>query len=216
MKKSLKKDFEKINEDEKPICILDLDQTIISGEPTEEYDFKKNKKKSRKFRFETMEDYYIIFERPNLQKFLDFLFKNFRVCVWTAASKDYALFIIDKIVCAKKNRKLEYIFFSYHCTISKKMKRSSKQLSLLWDFYNIPGYNKNNTFIIDDFKKDVYTKQKNNCILAPPFEFTDENSNDDKFLKELTIKLEEFLKDKNNLKKHIHNINKETIEKYKI
>ena len=70
--------------------------------------------------------------------------------------------------------------------------------------------------IIDDFKKDVYTKQKNNCILAPPFEFTHENSHDDKFLKELSIKLEEFLKDKNNLKKHIHNINKETIEKYKI
>ena len=59
--------------------ILDLDQTIISGEPTEEYNFEKNKKKALKFRFETMENYYIIFERPYLQPFLTFLFKNFNI-----------------------------------------------------------------------------------------------------------------------------------------
>jgi TFIIF-interacting CTD phosphatase-like protein len=74
--------------------ILDLDQTIISGEPVEEYSIEKNKKKASKFRFETMENYYIIFERPGLQQFLTFLFKNFNVSIWTAASKDYALFII--------------------------------------------------------------------------------------------------------------------------
>ena len=57
--------------------ILDLDQTIISGEPVEEYNIEKNKKKASKFRFETMENYYIIFERPGLQQFLTFLFKLF-------------------------------------------------------------------------------------------------------------------------------------------
>ena len=100
--------------------LLDLDQTIISGEPVEEYNFEKNKKKASKFRFETMENYYIIFERPYLQQFLTFLFKNFNVSIWTAASKDYALFIIDKIIIAgNKDRTLDYIFFSYHCGISK-------------------------------------------------------------------------------------------------
>ena len=54
--------------------ILDLDQTIISGEPSEEYDFEKNKNKASKFKFEVMDDLYIIFERPDLQKFLTFLF----------------------------------------------------------------------------------------------------------------------------------------------
>ena len=113
---------------EKPKFIFDLDQTIISGEPIEEYDFEKNKKKAAKFRFETMENYYIIFERPYLQQFLTFVFKNFDVSVWTAASKDYALFIIEKIIIAgNKDRKLDYIFFSYHCGLSKKYKNYHSQ-----------------------------------------------------------------------------------------
>jgi hypothetical protein len=202
----------------KPNIILDLDQTIISGEPTEEYNFEKNMKKSIKFKFEIMENYYIIFQRPHLQKFLDFIFKNFNVSVWTAASKDYALFIIDRIILAgKKNRKLDYIFFSYHCNVSKKIKRKgTKNLTMLWDFYKINNYNKNNTVIIDDYKKDVYNKQKSNCILTPPFEFTDEFSDKDTFLKDLQNDLQNVLNNKENLNEEINKINKKNIEKYKL
>ena len=191
--------------------ILDLDQTIISGEPSEEYDFEKNKNKASKFKFEVMDDLYIIFERPDLQKFLTFLFKNFNVSVWTAASKDYALFIINKIIIGdKKNRKLDYIFFSYHCSASKKLKKNIKDLRVLWEDYNIPGYNKNNTFIIDDYKEEVYEPQKSNCILAVPFEFKDNDSENDKFLKKLISKLKKYiLKDNNvdNFQSYIEQIN---------
>ena len=191
--------------------ILDLDQTIISGEPSEEYNFEKNKNKASKFKFEVMDDLYIIFERPDLQKFLTFLFKNFNVSVWTAASKDYALFIINKIIIGdKKNRKLDYIFFSYHCSASKKLKKNIKDLRVLWEDYIIPGYNKNNTVIIDDYREEVYEPQKSNCILAIPFEFTDNDSENDKFLKKLISKLKKFiLKDKNvdNFESNIQKIN---------
>jgi hypothetical protein len=190
--------------------ILDLDQTIISGEPTEEYNFNKNKKKASKFRFETMENYYIIFERPYLQQFLTFLFKNFNVSIWTAASKDYALFIIDKIIVAgNKDRKIDYIFFSYHCGISKKIKRgSSKELSILWTYYKLPQYNQNNTVILDDYVEDVYKNQKQNCIVAKPFEFKDNNSHKDKFLKELQNKLKSLvLKNPDDLANNIDTIN---------
>ena len=190
--------------------ILDLDQTIISGEPTEEYNFQKNKKKASKFRFETMENYYIIFERPYLQQFLTFLFKYFNVSIWTAASKDYALFIIDKIIIAgNKDRKIDYIFFSYHCSLSKKIKRgSSKELSILWTYYKLPNYNENNTVILDDYVEDVYKNQKQNCIIAKPFEFKDDNSHKDKFLKELQNKLRNLiLKNPNKLRTYIDIIN---------
>jgi TFIIF-interacting CTD phosphatase-like protein len=190
--------------------ILDLDQTIISGEPTEEYNFEKNKKKASKFRFETMENYYIIFERPYLQQFLTFLFKNFNVSIWTAASKDYALFIIDKIIVAgNKDRKIDYIFFSYHCGISKKIKRgSSKELSILWTYYKLPKYNQDNTVILDDYVEDVYKNQKQNCIVAKPFEFKDDNSHKDKFLKDLQNKLRELvLKNPDELANNINKIN---------
>ena len=96
-----------------PNIILDLDQTIISAEADEDYDFNKNNKKVKLFKYYDMDSYYIIFERPGLQPFLDFLFSNFNVSIWTAASKDYALFIINKIILQnKKKRKIDWIFFS--------------------------------------------------------------------------------------------------------
>ena len=187
--------------------ILDLDETIISAEAAEEYDFEKYKKKASKFRFEPMEGYYIIFERPYLQEFLDFLFKNFDVTVWTAATKDYALFIINKIILGKKeNRKLDFIFFSYHCNISKKIKNGSKDLSMLWDVYKIKGYNKKNTLILDDYD-EVYTTQKDNCIIAEQFKFVNENSEKDVFLKKLKRKIKKHLISDDNVQNTIKKIN---------
>jgi TFIIF-interacting CTD phosphatase-like protein len=176
--------------------ILDLDQTIISAEATEEYNFEKNKDKAKKFKYHNMDSYYIVFERPGLQKFLNFLFSNFNVSVWTAASKDYALFIIEKIIIAnKKNRKLDWVFFSYHCDISKRLKSGTKDLQVIWEDFDIPGYSKDNSVILDDYD-EVFKTQKNNCIIAHPFEFTDKNSENDNFLEKLQPELLKFKRSK--------------------
>lgn len=182
----------------KPAIFLDLDQTLISAEATDEIDFnsKKFKNKAKLFNFENMDGYYIIFERPNLQSFLDYLFSNFNVSIWTAASKDYALFIIEKfIIASNPDRKIDYVFFSYHCDISKKIKGKSKDLSLLWDVYGLEEFNPHNTFILDDYE-EVYETQPERCIVAEPFEFSDENSDKDRFLPNLKRKLKKILKKK--------------------
>jgi len=172
--------------------VLDLDQTLISAEANEEYDFTKNKEKAKRFDFQDMDGYYIVFERPGLQNFLDYLFSNYTVSVWTAASKDYALFIIDKIILRNNpGRRLDWVFFSYHCNISKKQKNGSKSLSMLWDVYGLPGYDKDNTVIVDDYD-EVYEKNKKNCIVAIPFEFTDPDSPNDKYLQRLATHLENY------------------------
>ena len=166
--------------------ILDLDQTLISSEATEDFDFIKNKEKSKLFRYDDMDGYYLVYSRPHLQEFLDYIFKNFNVSIWTAATKDYALFIIDNIILNKQSeRHVDYIFFSYHCNISMDEKGYSKDLSILWDTYKLAGYSKHNTVIIDDFVEDVYECQPNNCIIAPSFEFLSDHSHNDIFLKEL-------------------------------
>lgn len=176
--------------------ILDLDQTIISAEADEEYDFKKYKSKAKKFNYKDMDGYYIVFERPGLQPFLDFLFANFHVSVWTAASKDYALFIIEHIILAgHPERNIEWIFFSYHCDISKRMKRGTKDLSMIWDEYKIPGYTKENTVIIDDYD-EVYKIQPDNCIIAVPFEFTQSGSENDDYLSKLQPQLLKMKEDR--------------------
>lgn len=177
----------------KPNILLDLDQTIISAEASEELDMSKFSDKHVKFRFDDMDGYYMVYSRPHLQEFLDYAFKNFNVTIWTAASKDYALFIIEKIVLNKRpERKLDFIFFSYHCDLSKKSKKYSKELCMIWDVHKISGYSKNNTVIIDDYKSDVHKCQPNNCIIAPPFEFTKEGSEHDTFLKDIIPKLNEM------------------------
>jgi len=174
---------------DKPNIFLDLDQTVISAESSEEYDHAKYKSKAKKFKHVNMDDYYIVFERPGLQKFLDFLFANFTVSVWTAASKDYALFIIEKIILAgKPDRKLDWIFFSYHCGISKKVKNGTKDLSIMWENYKVDNYTKNNTIILDDYD-EVYKTQVDNCIFVPPFEFTDKDSEKDDYFKKLQPQL---------------------------
>lgn len=188
----------------KPNLLLDLDQTLISAEPTEEIDMEKYKDKHSLFRSDNMEDYYIIYSRPHLQNFLDYAFKNFNVSVWTAASKDYALFIIEKILLNNQpERKLDFIFFSYHCDVSKKEKEYSKELCMLWDVYKLPGYSKDNTVIIDDYKADVHKCQPNLCVIAPPFEFREDNSDKDTFLVDLIPELDKMLERINSKEKII-------------
>lgn len=123
-----------------------------------------------------MDTDYIIFVRPGLQEFLDFLFKNFQVSVWTAASRDYAIFIIQYILLLMdeqenfiephKKRNLNYIFFYYHCSLSEIKDGGYKNLKFLCDKDKTCTTEK--MFIIDD-NPDVYKTQPNNTIEAPPF-----------------------------------------------
>lgn len=180
--------------------LLDLDQTIISGEDYSEFSYEENQRKADRFKHHDMENCYMIFERPGLQQFLDFLFDNgFKVSVWTAASKSYALFIVDNVILPVDdngnrkypNRNLEYVFFSYHCDISKKMGKGSKDLSILWDRMKLKGMTPKNTIILDDYI-EVYETQPGNCVRVIPFEFLEHSSHNDNFFEELQVDLLEL------------------------
>ena len=161
--------------------VLDLDQTLISSEELK--GFVQDQKKLNKFRYEKMDTTYITFERPHLQEFLDFLFKNYNVSIWTAASKNYALFIINKFI-RKRGRKIDFIFFSYHCDLSTSEGRGLKGLDMLWDTFKLTGYNQNNTIIIDD-NNDVKKIQACNCYHIKPFYYKRKGSENDTSLLEL-------------------------------
>ena len=167
--------------------VLDLDNTLILAEAVTEFPFDDPdvKEKAMLFNFYDMDGYYIVFERPGLQEFLDFLFENFNVSVWTAATKDYALFIVDKILLKKPDRKLDWIMFSHHCDLSeKKYNDDHKNLRLMYEEFDFPGFEKDNTIIIDDLK-EVYESQPRNAIRIKPFKFFTSNSEGDSELKKL-------------------------------
>lgn len=187
--------------DNRPNLVLDLDQTLISAEAAEDLDMSKYSDKTKLFRVDDMDGYYWVYSRPHLQEFLDYIFGNFKVTIWTAASKDYALFIIQKVILNNiAERKLEYIFYSYHCELSKHdnpepkdiKKKYSKDLCMLWTKHNLPGFTVDNTFILDDYTDDVHKCQPDRCIIAPAFEFTSPGSENDTFLRSLIPKLEKL------------------------
>ena len=78
---------------DKPNIFLDLDNTLISAEAIEDFPFTKKDilKKVCDFTFYNMDGYYLVFERPHLQKFLDYLFMNF--IVWTSFFLKYSFLV---------------------------------------------------------------------------------------------------------------------------
>jgi hypothetical protein len=84
--------------------VLDLDNTLISAVTREEFakmDATRSAELTRELAWCEMDDDFVVFERPGVQPFLDYVFDNFNVAVWTAASKSYALYVIDNVVLNK-------------------------------------------------------------------------------------------------------------------
>jgi len=155
--------------------ILDLDSTIISS-------LLPSVKQPKGLIGHDMDGEFMVYERPHLQKFLNFLFKNYQVGVWTAASKDYCIFIVEHIIL-KPGRELKFVLFDYHGDISEKISTNPKNLKLVWEGFD--GWTKENTIIIDDYD-EVYTSQPKNCYHIPAFEANDPNATEDTELLELT------------------------------
>jgi TFIIF-interacting CTD phosphatase-like protein len=151
---------------------------LISAEPLEELDNPETYiEKIKLFDFKIMDDIYIVCARPYLQKFLDFLFKNFKVNIWTAASKSYALFVINEFILKKNpKRQLHCILFDTHCKLSKKKYSNAKKLEMVWNKFK--DMNESNTYIIDDLE-EICNGQQNNCFNISPFLFLEKDSESD-------------------------------------
>lgn len=152
--------------------ILDLDNTLISAI---EYEKLNNTYRNTNLKHHVFDKSFIIFERPHVQKFLDFLFKHFNVSVWSAGTKDYVLFIVKNIIQTSPSRKIHTILHYDHCVMSSKFfPNTPKDLRFLYNI--IKGFKKSNTFIIDDLD-EVYMSQPSNCIQVPRFDLEIEPHN---------------------------------------
>src|SRR5690606_6470295 len=149
--------------------ILDLDNTLVSAI---EYQKLNNIYRNTNLKYHILDKSFIIFERPYVQRFLDFLFKNFNVSIWSAGTKDYVLFIIKNVIQTSPSRKIHTILHYDHCVMSSKFYPDTpKDLRFLYNI--IKGYKSSNTFIIDDLD-EVYISQPSNCIQVPRFDLESE------------------------------------------
>lgn len=158
--------------------LLDLDQTLIASEYLDKFDEKKHANALRNFKHKFMGKEFVIFARPHLEEFLDFLFANFNVSVWTAASRDYGLFIVENFILTKPNRQIDFFFYSYHTNMAIKSAKKLKDLSMLWNTFKLTNYNSSNTFIVDD-NENVYEAQPSNTIRIKEFNYEDPDARSD-------------------------------------
>lgn len=169
--------------------ILDLDATIISSlEPNQIVEGLKFHVMTETQKGKVV-PVFNVYERPYLQEFLDFLFEHFRVGVWTAATKDYGSFIVEKIILqGKPERKLAFYLFDYHCDYAESIygKDILKNLNLIWKMF--PSFTPQNTIILDD-NDEVYSKQICNAYPIIPFEADQPEAAADSELYKLQLQL---------------------------
>jgi hypothetical protein len=153
---------------------LDLDNTLIHALEPNEFSICPTSF-SNQFNYIDMKPYYRIFERPYCQSFLDYLFSNFNVNVWTAAQSDYAMFIIKNFICNRPERKIDHIFYSYHTELGQQLygDDNMKDLRICWDYFKLPNYYPCNTFIVDDLENVKQTNKKN-CLQVEAFKVMEE------------------------------------------
>jgi hypothetical protein len=110
--------------------ILDLDNTIINSLDNDDRQqlpiiFQD------KFIYRDMIPIYRVFGRPHLEEFLDYIFANYNVSVFTAAEKNYALFIIENFLLTKPERQLDFIFYRMHVDLGQELYNGTKDLRLI-------------------------------------------------------------------------------------
>lgn len=180
--------------DKKPILILDLDETLINSEEVKKFDASRYREKMNKFEWEKMGNEYYVFKRPGLDKFFKFIFKHFDVSIWTAGSKNYALWIAEHVLhVGTKERPIKHIFFDYHCKCSEEMGHCKKDLTTLSNVFGLKDYDVDDMLIVDDNYEDVIDSQPESCIAVEKFMFMDKGSENDDGLKYVKKELKKFL-----------------------
>ena len=158
--------------------ILDLDETLVSSVPAEDFKFDSQieKEKAKKLRFYNLDGTFLVFQRPECQKFLDKVFEKFNVIVWSAGSKDYVLDIVGAVF---GNRVPDLILWKHHCELSKKCKYSrQKDIRLLKYEFKIELGKK--PTLIDDLGSE--NARNHDVIKIKEWNFTDDDSLEDKEL----------------------------------
>lgn len=160
--------------------LLDLDNTIINALESKEQELIETRPELSKFDCKKFTAYGMsIYARPGLQEFLDFLFQNFNVSVYTAAEQEYATFIIEKFILTKPERDqhFKHIFWRYHVEMGEKHYGEVKDLRLLFNVIKVPNFYPCNTVIIDDLD-DVYLANPHNTIRVKAFDMIVKDKND--------------------------------------
>lgn len=148
---------------EKPLLILDLDETLIYSVDKKNYlndgyDLK-------------IDNEYFTKKRPYVDDFVKSMSVHYELAVWTAATEDYAQIIVNELF-SKNNIQLEFFFSRERC-IPKEKQRSMYEYFperyYIKDLNKIKKkYNLERVLMVDDLPIGLQ-RQYGNLIRVNPF-----------------------------------------------
>jgi len=145
--------------------VLDLDETLIHTMDVLPHKCPKLDKKAD-FHFQLDKHHYYVLARPGYQMFLDFLFKYFKVGVWTAADKEYAKAICKRIFTSDQLKKIVFIYSRGFCHIEHDSGSYTKPLTKIYKLH--PSFKPHNTIMVDN-THHVMKFNLQNSIHIPDF-----------------------------------------------
>ncbi|TXG79349.1 MAG: phosphoprotein phosphatase [Spirochaetes bacterium] len=129
------------------ILILDLDETLF---------YSEHKSRMNDVSFDFINESFPIFEgeyytmfRPHLKEFLKYIFANFTIAVYTAASQDYAELLLTKM--GVNLNTLEFLWARDRCTIKYDYENGFGNPVAHKKLYKVgKKYNLDNILMVDD------------------------------------------------------------------
>jgi TFIIF-interacting CTD phosphatase-like protein len=165
--------------------ILDIDNTLlhaISHSPFAEFCAKHWSKKHQTI---VKSDFHVFFLRPYLKEFLQFLFDNFQVGIFTAGNEPYAygvvIDVIKPLLRSDQRNLLQFVFHKTHFDECQAQYGTTKDLKYVHS--KIPHFVPEETIIIDDLDQ-VFESNIDNCIPCPAFFVTPKQEEKNKFYRE--------------------------------
>jgi hypothetical protein len=165
--------------------VLDLDETLVHTN----MDCDKN--------FAHLPDYKVVedfgYFRPHLREFLQHVFSKFDVFIWTAASKEYADIVLEKMLTKEQSQQVVRVLTSAEIVLHEQVggyaSRYVKRVKPLTRLHRTLE----RVVMVDD-KQESCLLNPDNGILAPAFKNPDLQADDDYLLR--LVKLLDELSDK--------------------
>jgi len=183
--------------------VLDIDNTLISTVSKTLVDSIKESGQNIPLHYIINDEIkeMVIYPRPYLQNFLDFVFQHYNVSIFTAAETNYALYVIQNLILqAKSNRKLDFIMTYPHYKNCIYLYEKHKYIDYITSKNS--SYTIENTKILDDSIL-VAMSNPDNIIKAEPFEVIKINRDNTFYLNTESFTDDYLLRVKNNLRNEL-------------
>lgn len=141
---------------EKPLLILDLDETLIHGSQRELH-------RVADFRIGPLH----IYERPLLNQFLNSASERFDLAIWSSASEAYVCQIAARL--RKQVSEWEFVWSRERCI--PKRNHETLEIDFLKDLRKVKrkGFDLDGVLIVDDTRQKVSRNYGNAIYIAPYF-----------------------------------------------